>query len=134
MGKRLAEMSRAELRLLLGDAQAEVTERVAVKNRASSRVDKAVSRLRTIKAELVARDGKEVTVSEHAIVRYLERSGRIVRSEIEAEMISDELVAAIREGNTSYEDERGFKFKLNAKSFVVTTVLSPDMVDLCDED
>ena len=42
-------------------------------------------------------------VSEHALLRYLERTGRLDRAEIEKEILTPDLVAAIKLGANSFK-------------------------------
>lgn len=64
------------------------------------------------------------TVSDHAMLRYLERTGRIDRAALEKEILSDRLVDAMKVGAATYKvDGLTFILKRRGQDCVVVTVL-----------
>lgn len=63
---------------------------------------------------------RKVKVSEHAMFRYLERSGRLDRKALEQELLTPGLVAAVMSGALSYKVD-GVTFVI--KGDTVVTVL-----------
>lgn len=80
-------------------------------------------RKRELQAELDKLTNKKtIRVSEHALLRYLERVKDINLEEIEAEIISEEVQAMVDTlgGNGNYPCRN---YKVCLKNFVVTTVI-----------
>ncbi len=110
----------SQLKLLEGDAEALLIE-VSTKQREYNQKVQAVKKIRE---EIKSIDvDKTIKVSEHAIVRYFERVKGYNISDIEKEILSQEVVSMAEKlgGNGSYPNTGGFKVLM--KNFTVTTII-----------
>lgn len=74
--------------------------------------------------------GNEIIISEHAILRYIERVLQIPLEEIEQKIVSSTLKEQIKMlGDGSYPLENG-KYRIVVKDNIVVTILGDDMVEL----
>lgn len=63
---------------------------------------------------------KKPKISDHAMLRYLERTGRIDLAALEKEILTPDLITALKAGCTKFK-VNGFTYILN-KGTVVTVV------------
>jgi predicted nuclease with TOPRIM domain len=109
----------SQLNLMLGDAEALKIE-VSNKQREYSDKLNAINRLK----EEIARldEDKNLRISEHAILRYLERVKGMDIEAIENEILTDTLKELVEKlgGNGSYPNN-GFQVRI--KNYTITTIV-----------
>lgn len=110
---------KSQLKIMKGDAEALKIE-VANKQREYNAKINKIQNLRD-EIEKFDKNGK-LKVSEHAIVRYLERVKGFDISEIEKEILTDEVITLVKKlgGNGVYPNKH---FKVLIKNYTVTTVV-----------
>lgn len=131
-------MTRTELAAMRDETDAKmaiVTAQIAsIKSEMSARLSGFAAeeqRLRTtqgqVAGELARREALDAvvpTMTDHALLRYMERCHGIDVAAMKAELLSDALVGAIRAGATAMQTPEG-TFVINGSS--VTTFLGKDM-------
>lgn len=98
---------------------------IATKQRELSEKVRSVNILRDEIRKLEGNN--KVKLSEHAIVRYLERVKGVDISSIEQEIITEELLSLVNSlgGTGTYPSKNGYS--IIVKNNTVTTVTTPDM-------
>ena len=111
---------KSQLKEMEGDADALKIE-VANKQREYSFKMNAIKDIKSKIDDLEKKDNK-IKVSEHAILRYLERVKGVDISEIEKEILSDDVVELVDKlgGSGGYPNKN---FKVLMKDYTVTTVV-----------
>lgn len=131
-------MTRTELTALRDETDAKLanvtTEIAAIQSEMSARLSgfwAEEQRLRTtlgqVTGEIARREAMDAvvpTITDHALLRYMERVHGIDVSKLKAELLSDALVSAIKAGATAMQTPEG-TFVINGAS--VTTFLSKEM-------
>lgn len=116
---RKAKQLQSQLNTLTGDAEALKME-IANKQRDYSLKLQSITRLKEEIAKI--KDTKVPTVSEHAILRYLERVEGVNLQLIEKEILSDEVMNLVNYLGGSGTYPNG-KFSVVMKNYCVTTVV-----------
>ena len=109
----------SQLSILTGEAEALKVE-IANRQRELAAKTKAVESL-SRQIESMKKNG-ELKVSEHAIVRYLERVKGVSIAEIEREILSDSVVSYVEKlgGNGKFPNG---EYQVVMKDFTVTTIV-----------
>ena len=116
---RKVKQLQSQLNVLSGDAEALKME-IANKQRDYSLKLQSITRLKEEIAKI--KDTKVPTVSEHAILRYLERVKGLNIPEIEKEILSDEVLKLVDYLGGSGTYPNGL-FSVVMKNYCVTTVV-----------
>ena len=110
---------KSQLKIMEGDAEALKIE-VANKQR---EYNAKLNAIKTIKEQIEKfENNKNIKVSEHAIVRYFERVKGFDISDIEKEILTDEVLMLVEQlGGTGGYPNRNFKVLM--KDYTVTTIV-----------
>jgi predicted DNA binding CopG/RHH family protein len=110
---------KSQLKKMEGDAEALKVEAANKQREYNAKRNK----IQTLKYEIERLDKNgNIRVSEHAIVRYFERVKGFDISEIEKEILTDEVLKLVEQlgGNGGYPNK---DFKVLMKDFTVTTII-----------
>jgi hypothetical protein len=134
----LRTMTRTELAALRDETDAKLanvtTEIAAIQSEMSARLSgfwaeeqRLRSTLGQVTNELARREALDAvvpTITDHALLRYMERVHGVNVAQLKAELLNDALVSAIKAGATAMQTPEG-TFVINGSS--VTTFLSKEM-------
>lgn len=110
---------KSQLNLMIGDAEA---LKVEVSNKQKEYINK-LNAIKSLKKEIEKfENNKQIKVSEHAIVRYFERVKGFNISDIEKEILTEEVLKLVEQlgGTGGYPNNN---FKVHMKDYTVTTIV-----------
>lgn len=125
------EAERADLAMKLGAVEADLSAIKAEVATKMGALEDEAQRLRTrmgqVSAELSRREAQDAmvpTISDHALLRYIERTCGVDIASLKAELLTDTVVLAIKSGATAVKSPVG---TMVIKGSTVVTFLDPEM-------
>lgn len=111
----------SQLNKLVIDSDA-IKNEISIKSRELNQKTIEVNRLKN-EIKLLNND-KKIKVSEHAILRYLERTKGLNIEEIENEIVSEQIINLVDKlgGSGVFPNDKGFSLKM--KDFTITTIIT----------
>lgn len=125
------EAERLDLQSKLGSIEADIAgvkaEMAARLGGVEGEAQRLRSRLGQINSEIAAREARDAmvpTISDHALLRYIERVCGVNVEDLKAELLTDAVVLAIKQGASAVKSPVG---TMVIKGSTVVTFLDPDM-------